>query len=216
MVQHHRRRREPGWHRGLAINAVGALATFLVLIDVLVGKFLTGAWIPVVMIPLLVVGFRAIRRHYRSFEAEVRVPDGWHAPPVHHRAVVVIVGVNRGALEAVAYTQALVPDRLDVVAVPVDDQHRADLEHEWQRADPGLPLRLLDSPYRHFVDPILTFLDEVDADGADAMITVVLPEVTAEHVWESPLHNQAVLLLAGELRLRPRTAVVTYGFSPHD
>jgi amino acid transporter len=216
MVQHHRRRREPRWRRGLAINAVGALATFLVLIDVVVGKFVRGAWIPVLLIPLLVVGFRAIRRHYRSFETEVRVPEGWHAPSVHHRAVVVIVGVNRGALEAVAYTRALAPDRLDVVAVPVDDQHRADLEREWQRADPGLPLRVLDSPYRHFVEPIVTFLDEIDTDGAGVVATVVLPEVTADHVWESPLHNQATLLLAGELRRRPRTTVVTYGFRPHD
>ncbi len=216
MVQHHRRLREPGWRRGLVVNAVGALATFLVLVDVVVGKFLIGAWIPVVLIPLIVLGFRGIRRRYRRFEDAMQVPAGWQAPPVHHRAVVVVVAVNRGVLQALAYARALTPDRLVAVAVPLDDDQRDALEREWRRADPGLALTLLDSPYRHFAEPILAYLDQLDADRPGAVTTVVLPEVAAEHGWESGLHNQTLVLLAGELHRRRRTGVVTYAYGTHD
>jgi len=216
MVKHHRRLRERGWRGGLLVNAIGALATFLVLIDVVVSKFLIGAWIPVVVIPLLVLGFHAIRRQYRRVADSVRLPDGWKAPAVHHRAVVVVLVVNRGVLEALAYARALTPDRLVAVAVPLDADRRADLEREWQRADPGVPLTVLDSPYRHFTAPVLAYLDQLDAAHDGAVTTVVLPEFATDHAWESGLHNQVLLLLAGELRRRPRTAVVTYGYGAVD
>jgi amino acid transporter len=216
MVRHHRRLRERGWRRGLVVNAIGALATLLVLIDVVVSKFLIGAWIPVVMIPLLVLGFRSIRRHYRRVEGSVRIPTGWKAPAVHHRAVVVVVLVNRGVLEALAYARALTPDRLVAVAVPLDAEQRADLQRAWQDADPGLPLTLLDSPYRHFAEPVLAYLDRLDAAHDGAVTTVVLPEFATDHAWESGLHNQVSLLLAGELRRRPHTVVVTYAYGASD
>jgi amino acid transporter len=216
MVRHHRRLRERGWRGGLLVNAIGAVATLLVLIDVVVSKFLIGAWIPVVVIPLLVLGFHAIRRHYRRVEGSVRVPAGWKAPAVHHQAVVVVIVVNRGVLEAVAYARALTPDRLVAVAVPLDADQRADLEREWREADPGLPLTVLDSPYRHLTEPVLAYLDRLDAAHDGAVTTVVLPEFATDHAWEAGLHNQVLLLLAGELRRRPRTGVVTYSYRATD
>jgi amino acid transporter len=216
MVLHHRRVRERGWRGGLVVNAIGALATFLVLIDVVVGKFLIGAWIPVVMIPLLVLGFRGIRRHYRRVEGSMAVPAGWKAPAVHHNAVVMVAVVNRGVAEAIAYARALAPDRLVAVAVPLDTDQHDQLQVAWSAADPGLPLTMLDSPYRHYTEPVIAFLDGLEAEHDGAVTTVVLPEFATDHAWESPLHNQVLLLLAGELRRRPKTAVVTYPYTAAD
>ncbi len=210
MVQHHRRNREVRWRRGLAINAVGAVATLAVLVDVVVSKFLIGAWIPVVLIPVIVVGFLAIRHHYARVDAELRVPPGWHAPAVHHVAVVVVQKVDRGVAGGLAYARALEPTRIEALAVAIDDGDREAFEGAWGAADLDVPLTVLDSPFRHFVGPIVGHLDAITTDGSVA--TVVLPDLTVDHLWQEPLHNQQTLLLVNELRERPRTAIVLYPY----
>lgn len=213
MVQHHRRRRETRWRGGLVINAVGAVATLAVLADVVISKFTIGAWIPVALIPLIVVGFRAIRRHYDHVERRVRIPEGWRPPPARHTALVVVLSVNRGVAEAVDYAHALSPDRLEAVAVALDDGYRDQLTAAWAAAGIDVPLTMLDSPYRRLTEPILEHIDELDA-SRDGFTTVILPELAVEHEWQEGLHNQALLALAGRLRGRERTVVATYSFRP--
>ena len=210
MVQHHRRLRESGWRRGLAINVVGAVATFLVLIDVVVSKFLIGAWIPVVLVPLIVLGFIAIKRHYDRLDARLRIPEGWHPPVVHHVAVLVVHRVDRGTAEALAYTQALGAERVEAVAVALEDGDREALTGAWDAADLGAPLVVLDSPYRHFYEPFLEHLRAITATGATA--TVVLPDFSVDHAWQEPLHNQGTFLIADALRDVPNTVIVLFPF----
>src|SRR4029079_10520641 len=137
-----------GWRRGLTINAIGAVATFLVLVDVVVSKFLIGAWIPVVLVPLIVLGFIAIKRHYDRLDARLRIPEGWRPPAVHHVAVLVVQRVTRGTAEALAYTQALGAARVEAVAVALEDGDRDALTSAGEGADPAGPLDALDSPDR--------------------------------------------------------------------
>jgi amino acid transporter len=211
MVQHHRRRRERNWRRGLAINAVGAVATFFVLLDVVISKFTIGAWIPVALIPLIVVGFRLVRRHYDRVETRVRIPPGWRPPAARHAAFVVVLNVNRGVAEALDYAHALAPDRLEAIAVALDDGDRDQLTSAWGAAGLDVPLTVLDSPYRRFVEPVLEHLDQVDT-GADGFTTVVLPEFAADHMWQQELHNEPLLSLAARLRERDRTVVAAYTY----
>ena len=112
MVQHHRRLREPGWKRGTAINAVGAVATGIVLGVVIVSKFTEGAWIPVLLIPFIVVFFKAIRGHYQHVERALDVPDDYRPHRTTHTVIVLVSRVNRASLSTLQYAKALAPDRL--------------------------------------------------------------------------------------------------------
>jgi amino acid transporter len=214
MVIHHRRVRERGWRRGQIINATGAVATCIVLLVVVVTKFTIGAWIPVALIPLAVLGFLGIRRHYAHVEDSCRVPDGWKPPTEGNIVVVVFPYVNIGPAEAVAYARSLSPEHLEALSVSYDDDQRAQLESEWARAGIDQPLTILDSPYRRYVEPIVTHLDELSARWPGTRMTVVLPMYAVEHDWEEPLHNQLGLQLAVRLRFRPNTAVVSFPFGP--
>ncbi|MGH9010397.1 MAG: APC family permease, partial [Acidimicrobiia bacterium] len=110
MVRHHRRVREPGWRQGTAVNAIGAVATGIVLVVVVVSKFTIGAWVPVVVIPLFILLFNGVKRHYRRVAAALEVPDDWRAPRLNHTVVVLVGGVHRGVLEALFYARSLAPN----------------------------------------------------------------------------------------------------------
>ena len=191
-------------------QAIGAVATFLVLVDVVVSKFLIGAWIPVVLVPLIVLGFIAIKRHYDRLDARLRIPEGWRPPAVHHVAVLVVHRVNRGTAEALAYTQALGAERVEAVAVALEDGDRDALTSAWETADLDAPLTVLDSPYRHFFEPLVEHLQTITADGTTA--TVVLPDFSVDHAWQEPLHNQGTFLLADALRDVGNTVIVLFPF----
>jgi amino acid transporter len=214
MVAHHRRLREPGWRRGLVINATGAVATGLVLIVVVVTKFTIGAWIPVALIPVAVAGFLLIRRHYARVEDACRVPSSWHPDDVANIVVVVFPKVSIGPAEAVAYVRSLNADHIEAVTVAIDDGERRALQASWAQTGLEQPLVILDSPYRRYVDPVLDHLDALSKRWPGSFMTVVLPQYAVDHYWEEPLHNQLALQLESRLRYRPSTAIVTFPFRP--
>ena len=135
MVVRHWRLREPRWRLGLLINAVGACATALVLVVVIVSKFTIGAWIPVVVIPLVVVLFRLINRHYRRVRRVVEIPAGWKPKRYEHFVVVAAGTVNRAVLNAITYARSLAPDRLVAVSVVGDADEQEALQKAWAEHD---------------------------------------------------------------------------------
>ena len=212
MVRHHLRLKEPRWQRGLVINVVGCIATGLVLIVVVSSKFTDGAWIPAVVIPAIVVLFRAIHRHYQRVDRALAVPDGYRARRRTHTVVVLVGRVTKGSLEAIAYARSLNPDRLLAVTVVSDaDQHDA-ITRAWADHDVPVELRALYSPYRELSRPIMRFVEEYDAEVVDDFMTVVLPEFVLAHWWSQILHNQSALVLRTRLRARPNTVVTSVPF----
>lgn len=209
MVRHHQRIQEPGWRRGQAINLVGAIGTGLVLVVVVVSKFTTGAWIPVVVIPVIVAGFRAIRRHYDRVRDTLRVPEDWRPPPHRHTVVVLVSRVHRGVLDALAYADSLHPDHLLAVHVAANDDEAAKVRGQWQRQPFDIPLEVRIDPYRRLFVPIVEYIDEIDDRWNDDVVTVVVPEFVVTSWWARLLHNQSAVLLRARLHLRPRTVVVT-------
>jgi amino acid transporter len=208
MVIHHRRLREPRWKVSLAINAVGAVATGVVALVVVVSKFTEGAWIPAVVIPLLVLAFIAIHRHYDRVRAAVAVAPGYRSPRRTHSVVVLVGTINRGVIDAVTYARSMAPDRLVAVCVVSDHAEEAAIQEAW--ADYNLPIELhvIDSPYRELTAPILHYLDELDAESPDDIITVVIPEYVTK--WSSQfLHNQSALAIKARLLFRPNTVVTS-------
>jgi amino acid transporter len=215
MVQRHRRIRESGWLFGAVINGIGAVATGLVLVVVLVSKFTIGAWIPAVVIPLMVLLLRGIKRHYRFVGEGLRVTPGWR-PPRHRRQTVVLFveEVNQGVLHALAYGRSLNPDRLVAVAVISELNELNALEADWARHSDGVPLEIVYSPAGEISRAVIGYVDQVTDSGAIGGVTVLIPELAIHHWWEELLHNQIALSLKGRLLFRPGTVVTSVPYRP--
>jgi amino acid transporter len=208
MVIHHRRLREPGFRRGMAINAVGAVATGIVLLVVMVSKFTTGAWIPIVVIPLLVVCFQLIHRHYRSVSEVVSIPEDWKPRRYEHFVVVLVGTMNKAVLNAITYARSLAPDRLIAVNVVGAAEEQERMQEAWAKHRIPIELHTIYSPFRELTDPVLRYLDELDAESDDDIITVVIPEFVTS-MGTQWLHNQSALQLKVALLYRPHTVVVS-------
>jgi amino acid transporter len=208
MVVHHLRVREPRWRASLAINAVGCVATGLVAVVVVVSKFTEGAWIPAVLIPAMVVMFRSINRHYSRVRAAVAVDEDFRPPRRTHLVVILVGSVNRGVLEAVQYARSLAPERLIAVSVVTDQEQQERLAQAWADHEMPIPLHTIASPYRELTQPVLEYLDELDAESPDDVITVVIPEFVTK--WKTQwLHNQSAFALKARLLYRPNTVVTS-------
>jgi amino acid transporter len=210
MVVHHWRLREPGWRWRLGVNALGAAATSVVTVVVVISKFTEGAWIPALVIPALVVLFKAIRRHYDRVSRAIRVEPGAKLPVVRH-TVAVLVGpeVHRGVVQAIAYAKSLRPEHLFAVSVTLDEQQEAYLRRRWDDFGFDVPLETIGSPYREITRPVLQWLDDLDARWDYDVITVVIPEFVVRHWWEQLLHNQSALWLKARLLFRKGTVVTS-------
>ena len=210
MVRHHATEREPGWRTAQIINAVGAVATGVVLFTVVVSKFTTGAWIPAIVIPAIVMVFKGIHRHYTYVGSKLQVPDDWR--PIadrRHTVIVLVGGIHRGTLEAVAYAEALRPDDLCAVHVAASEEDAERMRDAWRKEDLGLELSVVIDHYRELHRPLMEFINEVDDLYSDDRLTVVIPEVTTQHWWEGLLHNQSAWLLKAKLARRPHTVTIS-------
>jgi amino acid transporter len=208
MVVHHFRLREPHWRLSAVVNGVGCVATGIVALVVVVSKFTEGAWIPAVVIPALVVAFRSINKHYRTVRASVQVDTSYKPPRRTHLVIVLVGSVNRGVVDALAYARSLAPERLMALSVVTDDEEQQRLLQDWYDHDIKVPLQTIQSPYRELTRPVLEYLDELDAESPDDIISVIIPEFVTP--WtQSWLHNQSALALKARLLYRPNTIVIS-------
>ena len=210
MVRHWMRDRQPGWRHRAIINGTGAVATGVVTVVIGATKFTHGAWIVVLVIPTLVATFMAMRRHYDDVAEQLSL-EGLAAPPELRHTVLIIVGdLHRGVVRAVQYAKTLAAPTVAVRAVFVetDPAKTAKLEEKWTRYGLGVPLVILNSPYRSLLRPLVEYLDALQAQGDDHMVTVVIPEFLPSKWWQHVLHNQTALLIKGTLLFRKNTVVV--------
>jgi amino acid transporter len=210
MVVHHRRVREPGWKRGIAISGVGATATGIVLIIVATTKFAVGAWVPIIVVPMIMALFLAIRRHYdRVARALTVTPEEVRPEPLNHTVMVLVGRVHKGVVKALAYARSLRPQHLLAVYVSYDDEDREEFERQWEQFRFDVPLEIIHSPYREIVEAVDTFISDLDARWANDTITVVIPEFVVGHWYEQILHNQTALMLKGRLLFREGIVVTS-------
>ena len=208
MVKHHLRHKVGRWRMSLAINAIGAASTGLVALIVVVSKFTEGAWVPAALIPVMVLAFRAIGKHYKKSRGAVVAPPGYRAPRETHTMVVLVGGVNKGVLRAVQYAKSLNPDRIMAVTVASNDEERKAVEDQWKAFEVPIELHTVYSPYRELTRPVMKFIDELDDQHSDDIITVVIPEFVTS-VATQWLHNGSAFALKAKLLYRPHTAVVS-------
>jgi amino acid transporter len=209
MVRHHLTEREPGWRGSMLINGVGGVATGIVLMVVVISKFTIGAWVPVVVIPIIVALFRGVKRHYDSVRRSLEVPPDWRPPRLNHTVVVLVGGVHRGVLEAIAYARSLNPSHLVAITVVSDEEEQSRIEEQWAQHHIDVPLDIVFSPYRELSRPILRFIDEIDARWDNDIVTVLIPEFVVRKWWEQILHNQTALFLKGKLLFREGVVVTS-------
>jgi hypothetical protein len=201
MVIHWWRERGKGWHWKLSINGVGAIVTGTTLIVVSISKFREGAWITILVIPLLVLGFRKIYTHYEEVRRELSLrglpPSLKPMAPV--RVVIPISGVHRGIFGAVSFARSI-STNVTAVYVELDPGSGERVTREWNNWWPDVPLVVVPSPYRSTIEPLLAFLDQTDREHNDGQLaTVVLPQFIPHHWWESLLHNQTAWLIKAAL-----------------
>ncbi|HET7473239.1 MAG TPA: APC family permease [Candidatus Limnocylindrales bacterium] len=211
MIRHWRRTRPAGWRRRLAINAFGMTLTAVVAVVVTVAKA-PQSLIVLVLIPVLVTLMSAIRRQYEGQEAELRVRDEFVVPLPHReqRVVIPVNGINRAVVQAVVFGRTLATD-VRAVYITEDPDAGDVLRRKWERQVPGVPLVIVESPYRALVGPLTAYLDVLDQqwpdDQLDPITIVVLPEYVARHWWDRLLYNQSAKRLKSALVGREHTVI---------
>ena len=221
MVKHWREVRETGWRWRSGINAIGAVLTAVVLVVVVSEKFRDGAYLVVILVPLLVGMMLFIKRQYARSSREVAVsPDiVIRAPYREERAVVPIPGLNRAVVQAINVARSI-SDDVRAVYITDDPDEAARLRADFERQVPGVPLVVVESPYRTLVGPLLAYLDVLDSawppDKASPITFVVIPEYVARSWWERILYNQSAKRLRSVLLGRPHTVVVAVPYRRED
>ncbi|GGK04604.1 amino acid transporter [Pilimelia anulata] len=196
-------------HRSRAINALGAVLTALVLVIVLATKFTHGAYLVVIAVPVLYAAMRAVRAHYDRVAAELEPEPGGVVMPARVHAVVLVSRLHRPTLRALAYARATRPDTLGALTVGISGDDVRELERQWAERELGVPLTVLDSPYREITEPVLDHVARLRGEGPRDLVVVHIPEYVVGHWWEQLLHNQSALRLKARLLFQPRVMVVS-------
>jgi len=201
MVLHWWRERGPRWLPHAVMNGFGAIVTGVVVAVVGATKFLHGAWIVIIVIPLMVSAFLAVRRHYDSLGAQLTL-QGFSPPKLGRHPVVVLVGgLHRGVITALTYAKAISPN-VTAIAVDLDPTATSRLQMHWREWAPDVPLVILDSPYRSVLQPVLHYIDQMEKQRDGDYMTIILPEFIPAKWWHHLLHNQTALLLKTAILFR--------------
>jgi hypothetical protein len=215
MVVHWQKVRGPRWHLKAAINGLGAATAFIVLLDIAVTKFIHGAWIVILLVPVLVVIHFNIRRHYIGVKSKLAASRTDAFLPTKHHALVLVNGIHRGVVQALLYGRLIAGDRVEALTVDLgsDGYHESPamekLRADWMNYGMGVPLRCLHSPYRKVVEPILEEVDRIRSAEPELALTVILPEFVAPKWWQQFLHNQTALRIKASLLLKPGIIVTS-------
>ena len=208
------RRERPNWLRSAIINGTGTVTTALVAIIIAVTKFQSGAWIVVVLIPLLVLMFMGIHRHYTNVEQERTTNIPAKPTDIKHMFIVPIAGMDRVSVQSLSYARSI-SDNVIAVHVAVDDADEQRVREEWRHWRPNIgndektELVVIESPYRSLGRPLLAYIDTVHELYPEYTLTVLLPEFVVSHWWEHLLHNQTALQLKAALLFRPGIIVTS-------
>jgi amino acid transporter len=213
MVLHWYRGRQSGWWWRLGVNAFGSLLTLVVLVIVLVEKFEGGAYLVAILIPALVAMMLFINRQYAASARQLAVKPGYvvTTPTREERAIVPVPSLNRAVVRAINVARSI-SDEVLAVYISDNPDDSAEMRERWTRQVPGVPIVIVESPYRALAGPLMAYMDVLDSawppDKPEPITFVVIPEYVARHAWERILYNQSARRLRAVLLGRPHTVVV--------
>ncbi|WP_243302495.1 APC family permease [Geothrix oryzisoli] len=215
MVMHWRKVRGPHWHLKAAINGLGAATACVVLLDIAITKFIHGAWIVILLVPVLVVIHFNIRRHYVGVKSKLAASRTDAFLPTKHHALVLVNGIHRGVVQALLYGRLIAGDRVEALTVDLGSDGTREspaiekLRADWTIYGMGIPLRCVPSPYRKIVEPILEEVDRLRLAEPELAITVILPEFITHKWWQQFLHNQSALRIKAALLVKEDVIVTS-------
>ena len=212
VVYWRRQAAERGWtlrHLGSAmINGVGAAATAIVLVIVLLTKFTHGAYLVVIAMPLLVIAMLQVKKHYKKVSAQLAPKAAGMILPSRIHAVVLISQVNEPALKALAFAKAIRPSTITALHVDVHRRRTDKLMRDWSDREIAVPLRIVACEYRDMLTPVISYLERIEIGPRD-VVEVFIPEYVTGHWWEALLHNQSALRLKSRLLYMPGVMVTS-------
>src|SRR3989440_906218 len=197
------------WKKSIVVNGLGAIATLVVLSVLVLTKFIHGAWIVVVLIPLLVALFRSINRHYMDVATQLTTEGLQKVQPVRHEVIVPISGIHRGVLQALEYAKTIAHGHVTALYINLDEEATQKLRTKWAGFVEAVELVVIASPYRSLVGPLVRYIDRRLTLHPDQVVTVVLPEFVPAKWWHHLLHNQSSLMLKGALLFKPNVIVIS-------
>jgi amino acid transporter len=206
MVRRWLRLRESGWRWRVVLNGIGAVATALVMVTIAVTKFVHGAWIVLLLIPLLVLLFVLMHRHYDDVARQLSLDDFTWPPPMTNTVLVLVGDLHRGVITALQYAKTL-SESPKAVFVETDPERTRRLEEKWGKWGMGVPLIVLSSPYRSLLGPLNEYVDTLQRLGPNHVVTLVLPEFLPARWWQQILHNQTALLIKGTFLFRKNVVI---------
>ena len=205
--------RGPHWRKKIFINGIGAIATAIATAIIASSKFMHGAWIVIILIPILIMMFRGIHLHYKAVAEQTALDRRGSRPPKPRRSLVLIPisEMNLAVVRALDFARSR-PGEIRGVLVDVDPSTTARLEMQWAQWGCGVNLVVLPSPYRSILRSILDYVEEILEKEPDTWITVVIPEILPAHWWQSLLHNKRALLLKASLLFKDRVILTDVPF----
>ncbi len=195
--------------RSRVINAIGLSFTAVVLVVVLITKFLAGAWITILAMAFFYALMVGIRGHYDKVSLELEADEGDKVMPTRVHAIVLVSKVHKPTLRALAFAKASRPNVLEAVYVATEPAATTKLLEAWERRDLGVPLKILHSPYRELINPIVSYATEIRRANPRGVVAVYIPEYVVGRWWEQLLHNQTALRLKGRLLFTPGVMVTS-------
>jgi amino acid transporter len=214
LVRHWFTQRSHGWKLRAAVNGTGAVMTGVAVVVFLATKFLAGAWVVVLVIPLLIVLFARIESYYAEAARELGL--GRTPPPPHKRdSVVIVPTMTVSLLTERALSAALsLSDTVVAVAVAADDEESDRIKRDWSTWACGVPIEVLIDPHRSLVRTVLRYVESIDQENTT--ITVLIPDVVPRKRRHVILHNQRAELLEAALKRNTDVVVATLPFHLHD
>ncbi|GLH73242.1 amino acid permease [Geothrix limicola] len=215
MVVHWRKVRGRHWHAKAVVNGLGAITASIVLLDIAITKFIHGAWVVILLVPVLVVVHFNIRRHYVGVKSKLAASRTDAFLPNKHHAIVLVNGIHRGVVQSLLYARLIAGDRVEALTVDLgsDGYHESPamekLRADWSIYGLGIPLRCIPSPYRKMVEPILEEVDRIRDAEPELALTIILPEFITPKWWQQILHTQSAFRIKARLLLKPGVIVTS-------
>jgi amino acid transporter len=209
MVVHWWKTRGKGWKTSILINGADAILTTSILIIVIITKFMYGAWIIILLIPMIVPVFIFIHKHYGRVAEQLRVLSMQAPPPqtIEHSVLMPIDDVNYASLRAMSFARTISKD-ITVIHIATDTKRAEKIQEKMQTYAPDLKLVIVESPLRAFMRPLLTYVDFHHRQHPRGFVTIVMPEFITAHWWERFLHNRTAEHLTQAFKRHPNIAVV--------
>lgn len=208
MVMHWVSIRGKWWMSRALLNGVGAFTTGIAMLVIASTKFTHGAWMVVLVIPLFVMGFLAIRRHYEDIVSQLSPKALDLVKPRHHRVIIPISTFHKGTVKAIIYAKSI-SDNVQALYIAINPERTKVIQEIWKDWGLDIPLIILETPYRSIVQPLVDYIDQLQSEDPETLITVVLPEFVPAKWWQQMLHNQSALLIRGTLMFKKGVVVTS-------